>query len=99
LRVYAAWLAEADQRASAGLAARMPARPVSAPSAAERAMTRPATPREHLAVELRERIVRGEFTAGDVLPGIKQLAQERGLSTSTVQRAFLLLREWGVVDG
>ena len=99
LRVYAAWLAEADQRASAGLAARMPVRPAPSSTPAERALARPATPREHLAVELRDRILRGEFAPGDVLPGIKQLAQERGLSTSTVQRAFLLLREWGVVNG
>lgn len=99
LRVYAAWLAEADQRASAGLAARTPVRPAASSTLAERALARPTTPREHLAVELRDRIVRREFAAGDVLPGIKQLAQERGLSTSTVQRAFLLLREWGVAEG
>jgi integrase/DNA-binding transcriptional regulator YhcF (GntR family) len=99
LRVYAAWLAEADQRASAGLAARMPMRPVASLTPAERALARPANPREHLAVQLRERVVRGELAAGDVLPGIKQLAQEHSLSTSTVQRAFLLLREWGVVEG
>jgi hypothetical protein len=55
VRVYAAWLAEADQRASAGLAARMPVRPTQSSSPGERAMAQPATPREHLA-ELRERI-------------------------------------------
>lgn len=99
LRVYAAWLAEADQRASAGLAARMPVRPTPSSTPSERALTRPTTPREHLAVELRDRVVRGELVPGEFLPGIKQLAQERGLSTSTVHRAFLLLREWGVVDG
>ncbi len=99
LRVYAAYLAEADQRASAGLAARMPLRPVRPPSQTERAMTQPATPRERLAVELRVQILEGAFTMGEYLPGIKQLAQQRGLSTSTVQRAFQLLRDWGVVEG
>ncbi len=99
LRVYAAYLAEADQRASAGLAARMPLRPVRPPSQTERAMTQPATPRERLAVELRAQILEGAFTTGEYLLGIKQLAQERGLSTSTVQRAFQLLRDWGVVEG
>jgi hypothetical protein len=99
LRVYAAWLAEADQRASAGLAARMPVRPPAPLSPAVRAMTRPTTPREYLAVELRSQVISGAFLAGDFLPGIKQLAQDRGLSTSTVQRAFQLLRGWGVVEG
>jgi hypothetical protein len=72
-RVYAAWLAEADQRASAGLAARMPVRPAASSTPAEHALTRLATPREHLAaVVWRDRIVHGEFAAGAVLPGIKQ---------------------------
>jgi len=86
LRVYAAWLAEADQRASTGLGARMPLRPVRRVSQTERAMTPPATPREHLAAELRQRIVSGDFAEGEHLPGIKHLALERGISTSTVQR-------------
>jgi hypothetical protein len=73
LTVYAAWLAEADQRASAGLAARMPVRPAASSTPAEHALTRLATPREHLAaVVWRDRIVHGEFAAGAVLPGIKQ---------------------------
>ena len=99
LRVYAAWLSEADQRASAGLAARMPVRPAAPPPPVVRAMTRPKTPREHLAVELRDQVISGALAIGDFLPPIKQLAQDRGLSTSTVQRAFQLLREWGVVEG
>ncbi len=52
LRVYAAWLTEADQRASAGLGPRMLVRPAHRGSRAERAMAEPATPREHLAVQL-----------------------------------------------
>jgi integrase len=46
LRVYAAWLAEADQRASTSLAARAPVRPESPASSSERALKRPKSPRE-----------------------------------------------------
>lgn len=98
LRVYAAWLAEADQRASASLAARIQVRPPSA-DALPRAMTAPRTPRELLAAELRDLVVDGAIGAGEHLPSIKALAAERGLSVSTVHRAFELLREWGVVSG
>jgi DNA-binding FadR family transcriptional regulator len=62
-------------------------------------MTQPSTPREHLAVELREQIVSGAIPVGGNLPGIKQLARERGVSPSTVHRAFSLLRDWGLIDG
>jgi integrase len=99
LRVYAAWLAEADQRAAGGLLARLPARPGPVVDATASVLGNPRTPREKLAAELHDSIVRGDLDAGDVLPGIKQLATERGLSTSTVHRAFVLLREWGVVGG
>ncbi|WP_234027796.1 tyrosine-type recombinase/integrase [Pseudonocardia dioxanivorans] len=98
LRVYAAWLAEADQRASTKLAARIPVRPP-ATDALPRAMTNPRTPREVLAAELRDMVVAGGIGVGDHLPSIKALAAERDLSVSTVHRAFELLREWGVVAG
>ncbi|ODU02804.1 MAG: hypothetical protein ABS81_16340 [Pseudonocardia sp. SCN 72-86] len=98
LRVYAAWLAESDQRASASLAARIPVRPP-ATDALPRAMTDPRTPREVLAAELRGRVMDGTIGVGDYLPGIKTLAAERDLSVSTVHRAFELLREWGVIAG
>jgi integrase len=99
LRVYAAWLAEADQRAAASLLARMPARPAAAPDPVERAKTNPQTPRERLAVELRGRILVGEYPPGSYLPGIKQLAASHGIAESTAHRAFTLLKEWGMVAG
>ncbi|MFR9804435.1 tyrosine-type recombinase/integrase [Pseudonocardia sp. RS010] len=97
LRVYAAWLAEADQRAATGLSTRLPARPASS-TADERAMADPRTPREDLAVARRD-VLAGLYPPGSHLPGMKVLARERGLSVSTVHRAFKLLREWGVVEG
>jgi len=98
LRVYAAWLAEADQRAAGGLLARMPERPAAMPLV-PRALTSPKTPRERIAAKLHTRIVGGEFPAGGHLPGIKELAGEHGVAVSTVHRAFELLRIWGVLDG
>jgi hypothetical protein len=98
LRVYAAWLAEADQRASVGLASRVPARPTAPLARAKRAQLDPQTPRERLAVELRERILSGGILGGGHLPGMRALADEHGLSISTVKRAFSLLQEWGLVS-
>jgi site-specific recombinase XerD/DNA-binding transcriptional regulator YhcF (GntR family) len=99
LRVYAAWLAESDQRAAGGLLARMPVRPEATPERSERAKTDPRTPRERLAVELRDRIVAGEFPVGGYLPGIKQLSARYGVAASTAHRAVVLLKEWGIIDG
>ena len=98
LRVYAAWMAEADQRAAAGLLARMPGRPRSQPRLS-RALTAPRTPRERIAAELHERIATGEVPPGGHLPGIKELAALYDVAPSTVHRAFELLREWGVIAG
>ncbi|QYN33004.1 GntR family transcriptional regulator [Pseudonocardia sp. DSM 110487] len=41
----------------------------------------------------------GEYAADGHLPGVKALAVERGLSPSTVKRAFDLMREWGLILG
>lgn len=98
LRVYAAWLAEADQRAAAGVGARMPTR-TGGTGDVPRALKAPRTPRERIAAGLHTRVVAGEFAVGDHLPGIKELADANDVSTSTVHRAFELLREWGVLGG
>jgi integrase len=99
LRVYAAWLAEADQRAAAGLLTRMPARPEARATRAERAKTDPQSPRETLAVELRDRILAGEFPIGSYLPGVKQLATTHSIAPSTAHRALSLLKDWGMIAG
>ncbi|MEK6438926.1 tyrosine-type recombinase/integrase [Pseudonocardia sp. T1-2H] len=99
LRVYAAWMSEADQRAAGGLLGRMPARPEVVADPVERALGDPKTPRELLAADLRTDILTGKIPLGGHLPGLKQLAKERGVSTSTVHRAFELLREAGLIVG
>lgn len=96
LRVYAAWLSEADQRAATTMSGRTPARPVR--DEAERIIRNPQTTRERLAVELRGQILSGEHVAGEDLPGVKVLAAKRGVSPSTVQRAYQLLQEWALVE-
>ncbi|WP_224401813.1 tyrosine-type recombinase/integrase [Pseudonocardia sp. ICBG1034] len=99
LRVYAAWVSEADQRAASGLGSRMPERPAGPRSEIERVRRDPRSARERLAVELLERIESGAVAVGGHLPGVKVLAAEQGLAPSTVHRAFELLREWGVLVG
>ena len=97
LRVYAAWVAEADQRAAQGLAARLPAMPAPELDDDERAKTDPRSPYERVAAVLRSRIVSGELPVGALLPSGKQLGAEFGVATATAQRAVALLQSWGLV--
>lgn len=98
LRVYAAWLAEVDQRAAASLLARMPDRPRPETDPVQRAKTDPRTPAERLAADLRGRIVSGEYPVGSELPPMSQLAKDNELVVSTVHRAVALLKGWGLVE-
>ena len=98
LRVYAAWLAESDQRAAAGLLSRMPARPETEPQRSERAKSDPRTPAELLAVELRDQILSDRYPVGSHLPPVKELAAAHGIAGSTVHRSVSLLKDWGLVE-
>lgn len=75
--MYAKYLEKADQRASKSLAERAPTRPVEPASAAERVLGRPKTPRELLAVELRQQILDGVYSDGGLLPECKFRATRR----------------------
>ena len=78
MRVYAAaWLAQADQRASGSLLARLPARPERVVDLMAAVLANPRTPREKLAVELRERVIGGGLGQDGFMPGIKALAAGR----------------------
>jgi integrase/DNA-binding FadR family transcriptional regulator len=96
LRTYAAWVAEADQRAAGEIAGRMPARPRPS-NLPEPVETTPVHPYEKIAVELRDRIYSGELRVGLPIPPMKQLAREMGVSSSTLHRAIKLLTDWGLV--
>lgn len=99
LRVYSAFVEEADQRASASLFARLPQRPAAATpvrTAPDGFMAK--YPYERLAVEVKAEIDAGEWVSGQALPSLKEIAFARGRSTATVQRAVKMLAEWGYVQ-
>lgn len=97
LRVYSAWVSEADQRASAALANRVPERPQPVGSV-ERAKSNPRSPYEKLAVAVVEQVRSGKLSPGDEVPSLKEFAREHGVSVGTAQRAVQLLKEWGTVE-
>jgi integrase len=97
LRVYAAWLSEADQRASTALLNRRPERPTQlAPH--ERAKADPQAPFERIAAQIRSEILAGSLPAGDTAPSVKELQTAHGVSAGTAHRAIGLLRQWGLVS-
>jgi len=53
---------------------------------------------EHLAAELGQAIDRGSLRAGDRLPSVRRLAQERSVSVSTVLEAYLQLENAGLIE-
>ena len=104
LKVYAAWLSEADQRAAPMLAGRMPARPGAAMKRSEAVTVQavsgesaPSGPYVQIADDLRAAIRCGALDAGDALPSVKALAQRYGVATSTAHRAIALLAADGVI--
>jgi integrase len=98
LRVYAAWVGEADQRAAAGLASRLPNRPAPEPDGMERVLVGPRAPYERIAVDLRSAILDGRYADGEPLPTIKQIAETHQVATGTAHRALSLLVDWGLVN-
>jgi integrase len=90
LKVYAAWVDEADRRAPTTMAGIMPM-PVAAPRV-------PRGPYEVIAADLREQIVTGHLHAGDQLPTVAELATRYSVAVGTVQRAIDVLRSEGLVD-
>jgi DNA-binding GntR family transcriptional regulator len=57
----------------------------------------PEWPYQQLAGRLRERIAAGEL--GPKLPSLMVLAEQAGVSPTTVQRALAILKDEGVVYG
>jgi len=55
--------------------------------------------RDQIARQLRGRIVRGELTAGEALPGHRQLARQHRVAPSTVEAAYELLTAEGLLTG
>jgi len=106
LRVYAAWLAEADQRAAPILAGRMPTRPATTTDGRQAGGDNPALDDESapngpyvlIARDIRGAIRCGVLRAGDVLPTNKELARRYGVADSTAHRAIAVLAKDGVIE-
>jgi integrase len=104
LRVYSAWVAEADQRAASSLAARMPELPVSTPSGngtpalpAANDVHADDSPYRQIASDLRAAIRCGALLAGDQLPTVKFLARRYSVAEGTAHRAMALLTAAGEI--
>ena len=107
LRVYSAWVAEADQRAATSLAARMPELPVAAatgnstqalPAATDTEDATDHSPYRRIAGDLRAAIRCGALTAGDQLPTVNDLAKRYSVSEGTAHRAMVVLAAGGEVN-
>ncbi|MCE3552827.1 site-specific integrase [Pseudonocardia sp. RS11V-5] len=90
LKTYTAWVAEADQRAAGGFAARMPKRPVEL-SEAERIMSRPRFPYERVAADVVSQILRGELLL-DQSPALDAMMIRHRVSLATAKRGAVLAR-------
>lgn len=98
LKVYTAFVSEADQRAAGTIGARMPVRDWQRQSdPIERAKTDPRAPFEAIAAQLRQEILAGTRSVGEQVPSIAQLAEQHDVSAGTVTRAMTLLRTWGLI--
>ncbi|GAA4689322.1 hypothetical protein GCM10023215_26930 [Pseudonocardia yuanmonensis] len=98
LRVYAAWVSEADQRASSGLLDRLPRRPTGDPGVVGPDELFARSPYERAAMDLRAQILDGTIEAGSPLPTVLDLSERYGIAVGTANRAVGLLKEWGLVD-
>lgn len=98
LRVYSAWVSESDQRASKNLGSRMPARPSSPIDKIENAKTNPSAPYEKIAAKLRNKILSGELSPGDLAPSQKEVMAENNVAAGTANRVFELLKAWQLVE-
>ncbi len=89
LKVYAAFVDEADRRAATTMAGVLP-QPAPTP--------RTRSPYEALADALRERIRSGELAPGDQLPTLAELALANTVAVGTAHRAIALLRREGLIE-
>ena len=105
LKVYSAFVAEADQRAAGALVRHLPPLPahlaavdgrevLPPPPPAEEA---PNAPYQHIAADLSGAITAGILPAGAMLPTVQELAARYAVSYGTAQRAIAVLRAAGLV--
>ncbi len=101
LRVYSAWVSEADQKAAGALSLRMPAPPVSldisAAPTAQQPDTESTSPYKRIAADLRGAISCGALRPGDHLPTVDELKDRYQVSAGTANRAISRLKAEGLV--
>ena len=89
LKVYAAWVDEADRRAATTMASIMP-RPVAAQQS--------RGPYEKIAASLRDDIRAGRLQPGDQLPTVTELAVTHTVAVGTAHRAIALLKDERLIE-
>ncbi|MGH3711125.1 MAG: GntR family transcriptional regulator [Pseudonocardiaceae bacterium] len=89
LKVYAAWVDEADRRAATTMANILP-KPV--------AVKPPRGPYETIATALREEIRLSHLKPGDQLPTVAELAAAHTVAVGTAHRAMTLLKDEGFIE-
>jgi site-specific recombinase XerD/DNA-binding transcriptional regulator YhcF (GntR family) len=100
LRVYTAWVAEADQRAAGNIGVRMPAPPIAIGADGTPKTTQEPkadNPYQRIAADLRGAITCGAIRLGEQLPPVAELASRYGVSFGTAQRAIAELKADGLV--
>ncbi len=104
LKVYSAFVAEADQRAAGSLVSHLPALParlVLADGQADLSALADEgdgdNPYQRIAADLRGAIVSGILAPGAQLPTVDELAARYSVSHGTAQRAIAVLRTAGLV--
>jgi integrase len=96
LRVYSAWVSEADQRAAGNLSGRMPNAPIviDAEGTAKTTLDPDtANPYQQIAADLRSAVTCGALRIGDPLPPVAELANRYNVSFGTAQRAVAILKK------
>jgi len=91
LKIYAAWVDEAGQRAATTMARIMPT--IAAPPP-----RRPRAPYEVIATDLREQIESGRLAPGALVPTTTELATTHRVSIATSHRAIALLATEGLIE-
>jgi hypothetical protein len=102
LRVYSAWMPEADSRAATTLGSRLPVPQGLSQATRARAIASgdPAdesSPYRQIAADLLGAIQCGALAEGDPIPAIKTLAKKYNVAFGTAQRAVALLADAGDV--
>jgi len=103
LRVYSAWMSEADQKAAGTFTVRMPAPPLALldsdplPVRTDADAYDPTSPYLKVAADMSGAIACGVLVPGATLPTVEQLKERYDVSAGTVNRAIGELKKAGLV--